>query len=140
MGWHDSHIHVFAITLDDETNRSELLLDIDYIFQWNKPVVPEIYYSFFLAPSTLVFHNLFDLTVDLKSSRIVGVDLEIADLNLEESKEKADSKLWKIETQQGDMKFEATGFTQYVRQYPKHVRGQRLSLTERGGISFDKKK
>jgi hypothetical protein len=139
MGWHDSRIHGFAITTDDENFQSELLLDIDYIFQWINPVPPDVYFTFFVAPCTLVFHNISDLTVDIETGRIVGVELEIADLHLVEKREQTDIIYWNIETQQDDIKFEASGYTQYVRQNPKLVRGQKLSLDERNGIRFDKK-
>ncbi len=138
MGWHDSLIYGLAFLTENEESQSDMLFDIDYIFEWINPVPPAKHFTFQVAPCTLIFKNISDLTIDIETGRLWQIELEIADLN-REIKENPDTTQWTIETQRGDIKFEATGFTQFVRQHPKHITGQQLGITERGGISFDKK-
>ena len=45
---------------------------------------------------------------------------------------------WTIETQEGTITFKSVGFKQYVRTSPKLMVIQKISLADRGGISFDK--
>jgi hypothetical protein len=53
MNWHDAHVHAFAAS--PETY--EFLLDIDYVVQWEKPDPDQGYFTFWVAPATLVFHH-----------------------------------------------------------------------------------
>ena len=53
MGWHDVRIH--AIAFDSE--KFELLMDIDYMFAWADPAPGEKHYTFWMAPCTLVFSS-----------------------------------------------------------------------------------
>ena len=41
MGWHDSPIYGLSFQSEPSTHSSELILDIDYIFQWISPPDPE---------------------------------------------------------------------------------------------------
>ena len=41
MGWHDCKIHGFAFYSDDY----ELVLDMDYLFEWLNPVKPETHFD-----------------------------------------------------------------------------------------------
>lgn len=133
MVWHDNPIH--ALTFNDNF---ELLLDIDYIFEW---VLKEDKYSFWISPCTWVFENVYNLTFDIgpaspgltvdtvmkenpqrpKNSEYINRDLEFD---------------WKIELQEGTISFKSIGFKQYVRQSPILLRSQKLSHEERNGISF----
>ena len=61
MGWHDSRI--YALAFSPET--FELLLDIDYIFQWINPEPGETFYKFWVAPATLIFENVSDVDFDI---------------------------------------------------------------------------
>ena len=133
MGWHDSIINGIVFLTENEDEQSEMLLDIDYIFQWINPIPPSKYFTFQVAPCTLVFKDVSDLTIDIETGQLWQIELEIEGLY------RTDDSHWTLATQQGDIKFEATGFTQYVRQYPKHISGQQLTLAERGGVSFEKK-
>jgi hypothetical protein len=41
------------------------VLDIDYIVRWVDPAPDEPHYSFWIVPATLVFEDVFGLSVDL---------------------------------------------------------------------------
>jgi hypothetical protein len=63
MGWHDVHVHAVAF----RPQIFELWLDMDYIFRWVDPHDGETHYSFWVAPATLVFENVYDLKFDIES-------------------------------------------------------------------------
>lgn len=133
MNWHDNPIH--AMTFSDNF---ELQLDIDYIFEW---VLKGKKYIFWISPCTLVFENVYDLTFDIgpatpgltidyvtkenpqrpKNSEYINRDIEFD---------------WTIEMQEGTILFKSVGFKQFVRQPPRLLRTQKLTLEERGGLSF----
>lgn len=141
MGWHDAMIYAFSLQVNPDTGLGELLLDIDYIFQWIKPVPPAEHFTFFVAPCTLVFKEATNLVIDIETGRLASLELEIADLNLLETltfEHGYKTLRWNLETQRGDVNFEAVGFEQFVRMNPKHIQRQQLTLEERGGISFAK--
>ena len=142
MGWHDSIIYGLSLISDFETKESELMLDIDYIFQWNDPESPNTHYTFWVAPCTLVFKNVFNIQLEVDTGLLVGAEMEIADITLLGEVNKGEgfpnATKWQIELQNGDFIFEADGFEQYVRRLPIYSKGQQLSLIERGGISFEK--
>lgn len=136
MGWHDAMIYAFAFVTANPEGQTDLFIDIDYIFEWIQPTPPAVNYKFHVAPCTLVFHNISDLVIDIGTGRLWQIDLEIDNLYFEVENERT---YWVIETHRGEIRFEATAYTQYVRQYPKYTGGsQQLTLTERGGISFAK--
>ncbi|MEC0226441.1 hypothetical protein [Paenibacillus alba] len=60
MNWHDCK--VYGIGFDDD--KYKLVFDIDYILDWVKPEKDNIYFKFWVAPSTLVFENVYDLNID----------------------------------------------------------------------------
>ena len=63
MSWHDVHVHGFRLDEFDENNGSaDLVLDIDYILQWNKS---EGTFEFTVCPASLRFHEVFGLKVAL---------------------------------------------------------------------------
>jgi len=137
MGWHDAK--VYAVAFMDES--FEFVLDIDYVLEWIHPKEGESNFKFWVAPSTLVFRNVWDLNIDLEGR----VDLEILDLhrgnlhkpkNAEHIKEFAEYD-WRIETDSGEIAFKSAGYKQYFRKPPALLDRQRIGLKERGGISFD---
>lgn len=140
MGWHDSWIHGFAILNNEEEGwKNELLLDIDYIFRWNQPEPPSSYFTFWISPCTLAFHNFYDLVLNADFG---AESLEVADLRLNEKLTNQYNGLtyysWEIELQGGLLSLKSEGFKQIVRKVPIHSQGQRLNIVERGGISFEK--
>ncbi|WP_215234225.1 hypothetical protein [Dyadobacter linearis] len=130
MGWHDCKI--YSILSDDSNFR--LILDIDYIFEWITDSESE-YYKFLISPSTLVFHNVWDVKIDLETDG----EIEISDLhreNPQRARNEAyiDKKMewdWLIETQSGTISFKSTGFDQYSRETPVLSESQNLGLVSR---------
>ncbi|WAC11455.1 hypothetical protein [Dyadobacter pollutisoli] len=130
MGWHDCKI--YSILSDDSNFR--LILDIDYIFEWITDSTSE-YYKFLLSPSTLVFHNVWDLKIDLETDG----EIEISDIHREnprkpKNEEYIDKKTewdWLIETQSGIISFRSVGFDQYSRDTPVLSEFQSLGLSSR---------
>ncbi|HMJ69737.1 MAG TPA: hypothetical protein VK508_12625 [Cyclobacteriaceae bacterium] len=110
MGWHDAT--VYGMKLD-----GDLVLDLDYIFQWNQPEVEGFYFTFWVAPCTLIFHSATDLSFEL--TQPIGGDrwIEIDDIDLAEHEGR---KKWTIITQQGDISFYAKSFKQLVRRRPTY--------------------
>jgi hypothetical protein len=142
MGWHDCNIYGFSIEKGEDNWTADLLLDIDYIFKWINPVPPKQTFTFWIAPCTLIFKEVFDLRMDFATDGGCLDLLEIADLYLTSKTEQEKNKYifeWTIELQQGQIKLKSYGFEQIVRQEPIHIGQQVLTLEERGGISFSRK-
>ena len=95
MGWHDCNIYKIRLTNDLE-------LDIDYILQWNKPDLEGLPFTFWVAPATLIFKSVQNLTFDF------GIGFEDA-FEIEDI-EKEDENRWTIITRQGDIQFNSKGF------------------------------
>ena len=140
MGWHDSRIHGLSFDSNSENFKSDLLFDIDYIFNWVNPKEGEKYFTFWISPCTLVFHDVLRLKMDLDSEDYLSTELEISEIKLVQKETNSKHKLFnaEIETNFGNIVFETSGFEQFVRVSPKHIQGQWFDLKERGGISFDK--
>jgi hypothetical protein len=139
MGWHDSNIYGLTIQKSEDSWTADLLLDIDYIFNWVHPVPPAQSFTFWVAPCTLVFKECFDLKIDVATNLGCLDLLEIADLHLKSKTEQENNRFvyeWEIELQQGSINLTSCGLEMIVRQQPLHVEGQVLSLEERGGINF----
>jgi hypothetical protein len=133
MSFHDVHIRAFGA----EPDTYELLLDLDYLFQWVPPAEGETYFRFWVAPVTLAFENAHDVRIDVRSSQ---GDLEIATLRREEATPTPNDAMlerrYVLECREGDLSVVATGFTMYVRRPPVLVGQQSLTLEQRGGVSF----
>lgn len=78
MGWHDATIHGLCVQpgAPDGSLPPRLLLDIDYIVRWVHPVAPQTHFSFWTAPSTLVFDDVWDFEGDL-GFKGMGLSLQI---------------------------------------------------------------
>jgi hypothetical protein len=141
MGWHDAVVH--ALGFQHEDDAAHLLLDLDYIFRWIDPQPPSEYYSFLIAPATLVFEDVWDLEGDLTAENAgERTQLVIADLRRGEPEDAKQASLglrrWTIDGHNFELTFLASGYRQHIRQKPIHVvDAQRLTTTQRGGISFD---
>jgi uncharacterized protein (UPF0305 family) len=133
MGWHDATLWS-TVAIDDAF---EYLFDLDYIFQWVDPEPGEKYFSFWVAPVTMVFHNVHHVRLDIDS--LLGT-IEVADLHRNQTEPTQNEKLaewtYRVVCQEGEISLVSTGYTMYVRKQPIHQRGQRLDLDQRGGISF----
>ncbi len=136
MVWHDCRIH--AISFGDDF---KLLFDIDYIFKW---IQTGETYKFWIAPCTLAFENVHDISVDLEVS---NSEIYIDDIMRSNPRQPQNANYikretefdWMIETQQGSISFKSIGYKQFVRQIPELTHSQYLIDDNRGGISFDQK-
>jgi len=129
-------IHGFGFSDDDY----EFYLDIDYLNLWIKDEHTENI-LFEIAPSTIVFKNVWDLNVDLNYN--LGIIVE--EISRENPCKPKNAKYiegieydWNIETITGNISFKSIGFDQYLRKYYPFSYKSSLTLEERGGISFSK--
>ncbi|HEX8430100.1 MAG TPA: hypothetical protein VF625_02390 [Longimicrobium sp.] len=136
MGWHDVPIHATAYL----SELDEIAFDIDYILKWVNPAAGETFYSFWIAPATLVFENVTDLRIDLE---FFGNNITIQHLSRADMQPTRQgfigpdaAWLWTLNCLEGAIQFRATGFRQTIRRVPQHHGGQRLDLADRGGITF----
>jgi len=135
MGWHDGTVWSTSANSDD----FEYLLDLDYIFKWVDPKENETYFKFWVSPVTMVFENAHDVVIDIESPQ---GNIEIAELFMEDPRLSPNGKFtqhtYRFECQEGVISLVATGFKMYVRQKPRLIQAQSLSLNERKGINFGK--
>ncbi|NUS29966.1 MAG: hypothetical protein HOV70_19440 [Streptomyces sp.] len=138
MGWHDVTIHGLFVERTDAV-LPRLLFDLDYVVRWVHPTPPETHFSFWVAPATLVFEDVWDLEGNLDFSGLF-LDLEIDALHRLPPKDDrpawSEVPLWHIEGHAFDLRFRADGFRQFIRQPPRHARRLVLGHAERGGPSF----
>jgi hypothetical protein len=137
MGWHDVHIHALAFSND----RHELLMDIDYMFARVSPEPPDPYFTFWIAPCTLVFSGAHSFVANIEH----GFGLEIFNVSREEpdapvtsvSDVRHQEWRWLFDCQEGQISFMASGYQQITRAKP--IRGsQIISWDDRRGISFER--
>jgi len=140
MNWHDNVIHGFSILAKDQ--EYELLLDIDYIFDWIQPVPPDNYYSFVVAPATLSFADVWDIQTDIATRKSVLESLRILDIQRLNQRIFEHSNFttweWIITLVQGTIKFTSSGYSQYIRRKPMPYETHILEDDQRGPISFSK--
>jgi len=136
VGWHDARIYALAFL--EET--FEFALDIDYIFEWVKPVPPAERFTFWVSPCTLVFKNVSELEIDLAPYG----ELTIDDISRGESVVPRNAEAigktvewrWNVASAGGTISMRAAGYKQHVRMAPRHLDCQFIPLSERGRISF----
>lgn len=134
MSWHDCHIHSFSFN-----DNYELLLDIDYLFEWVQPKKGSRYYKFWIAPCTVIFENVYNIEFELEDKQPIIDYIEKANPQRPKNAEYIGKEFeyeWDIVMINGEMTFKAVGFKQYVRQPPILLGAQRLDLDARGGVSF----
>ncbi|MEV7596978.1 hypothetical protein AB0O91_06265 [Kitasatospora sp. NPDC089797] len=134
MGWHDATVH--ALFLQPGEMASRLLLDLDYPVRWVPPVRRRDPFTFWVAPATLVFEEVWDLegSLDFKG---LAPELELDGIHrLAPPDGRAEYPLWHLEGHAFELKFRASGFRQYFRQAPRHVAGPMLEYADRGGCAF----
>ena len=146
MGWHDCTIYAMAFKENDISHElyNQLIFDIDYIFEWVNPSANENFFTFWVAPCTLIFKNVWEVKTELE---LPGKDraefnLEISDLKWTNrtAPKNSDYQNWVIETHyNGKIEFASKGYVQIVRKLPMHKRGQQLNFEQRNGICFDLK-
>lgn len=135
MSWHDATVHGLSVQPTDDVP-PRLLLDLDYLVQWVHPVPPETYFSFWVAPATLVFDEVWDLTGDLDFTGWIP-DLTLDGIHrLPPDDGREDLPLWHIEGHAFELRFRAAGYRQYFRQAPALESRQTLPHAVRGGCVF----
>jgi hypothetical protein len=137
MGWHDSPIYGMTFQSDALALSNKLLFDLDYILQWIDPVPPEEHFSFWIAPATLIFKEVINLSLEINNEPPNIFDFEILDIHrLEEFTYPNGSPYWKwhIELANGNIYFKSNGYEQIFRQPPTLTKRQ--EFPDRGGISF----
>ena len=139
MGWHDNRIHAIQFWNDDKEWKHQIILDIDYIFAWVKIPLDNIYYSFWISPSTLIFEDVFDLKIEINQDTNRVEPLEIIEIKIEEKYKDKENKWafkWEIELQEGFIKFISKGYKQFTRQAPKYSKSMYFEMEERNGINL----
>ncbi len=136
MGWHDCVIHAFAF----QPERYELLIDLDYIFEWIQPKPDETHYQFWIAPATLRFENAYDISFDLETCG----GLSLSSLKRDNPRRPRNADYigheeeweWTLDTNEGQITLQSVGYKQFIRARPRLMPAQSLDLGERGGFSF----
>jgi len=138
MGWHDVVVHALAF----DTERYELLLDIDYLFAWVDPALPSEYFSFWLAPATMVFRDVWELKIEYEASlgfQLQGITRSEPRFRPHPHAEgRKEERRWTLDSNEGQISFWATGYSLFTRKIPTQHPQQSFSLSERGGISFER--
>lgn len=136
MGWHDATVR--AVAFLPETY--EFALDIDYVFKWISPQEDEKFFSFLVAPATLIFENVNDLMIDIEPFD----DVQLQDIQRRDARKPKNVTyihreiewLWVIDSNVGEITLWSAGYRQYIRQKPSRTKEQKLPLDIRGGFSF----
>jgi hypothetical protein len=139
MGWHDAPIYGMAFFSDSLTVSNELVFDLDYILQWINPVPPNRHFSFWIAPSTLVFKNIGDLNIQMDPWPPNTFDFEVLDiyrLEVFQSTNSEPSWKWHIELGNGNIYFTATGYEQIIKNVP--LLSQHQAYPDRGASNFSR--
>ena len=136
MAWHDARVWALGFVAEEY----EFVLDLDYILEWVDPAPGEEHYRFWVAPATLVFENVTDLSFELEPYTDVSLDRITRGTpgrprNAEYIGKDTDW-LWDLDFHVGGIQFRSAGFKQYLRAPATLQRAQYLPLTERGGLSF----
>ena len=134
MKWKECKIFGIAFQPEDD----ELILDLDYVFQWLGPKVVDEKYIFspIRSPATMVFENVNEF--EMKFEYFGTTIEEICRTRIQPTSDVPSLKdfEWQINGYNGEMKIVATGFKKYVRA-PDIENGYK-TLNERGGICFDR--
>jgi len=85
MGWHDNRIHAMHFLSDEKAWKNQIIFDIDYILAWVKVPKDNIYYSFWISPSTLIFDDAFDLKMDINQNTNRMEPLEIIQVQMQKN-------------------------------------------------------
>ena len=139
IDWHDHTL--WSIAFFDQTY--EFAMDIDYILKWVAPENGEDQlYRFWVAPATLVFRNVYDLSIDLEPfAKLYIESMERSEPGVPKNAEYigvTQDWCWEVELSGGTISLRSTGFDLYVRRPPELSYHRFLSLEDRGGISFNR--
>lgn len=134
MNWHDAAVH--AIALESVPPRpGRLLVDLDYIVERVPAGAPATAPGFRVCPATLVFTGARDLAADINRP---GSSFELSlDAIRRSGPDEDGAFVWNLVGHLFSIGLRATGFIQYPRRAPIRTSRPRLSVDERGGLSFD---
>jgi len=132
MSWHDNHVHALRI-VEVSDGAGDLILDVDHIVEWIKNGTG---FNFRIVPATLTFHDVMFLRMSLDYATPTAAFGPFMINGIERRNEQRArhlAQLWKIDISwpQGEIAFEACGFTQRARSGPVLSQRQRLSADER---------
>ena len=140
LNWHDVIVHAFSIIPREYDY--ELMLDIDYIFEWINPAPLAKHFSFVIAPATLSFPGAWDIKTDIATRKDILEPISILDIQRKNPRETNTANVfnwdWSIILEQGSIKFNGYGFKQYVRKEPLVLDSNVLEEEHRGVTSFSK--
>lgn len=133
MSWHDNHVHGIQL-LNGEYGAGEIHLDLDHILEWRKSETGEI--QFIIAPATLIFHEITDfrISIDYKTAGAAMGAFSIDGITRRsEDRERYTATIWTIPVNfpDGEIEFEAAGFSQSLRSAPITCGKQWLTSHER---------
>jgi hypothetical protein len=135
MSWHDCAVHAVAVEPAPPCP-GRLLVDLDYIVEWVCPTPPATAYGFRTCPATLVFDDAWDLAGEID---LQGFSFEMSLDAVERSGPDQHGAFgWTLVGHGFSLTLRASGFTLYLRGRPILSPHQRLSIDQRGGLSFDR--
>lgn len=128
MGFHDVCIHTMAFA------GGSLLLDVDFIAKWVYPEPPEKYFSFYIAPASLVFNGVFcieistganscEISIDGITREDAGTDVRVAGTDCRFR--------YTLDCQEVEISFFARGFELTLREVPVAVTSLELDPLRR---------
>lgn len=126
MSWNDCMIYKMRVSGD-------LVLDIDYILQWNQPDVEGLPFTFWIAPATLVFKHVQNLILEIDTTFTEAYEIEDIEKRVTET-----GITWTIITQRGYIEFTSEGYEQFIRQEPFFQFGQLIPYIDRHGVSLER--
>lgn len=129
--FHDCRI--FAMTPEGD----DLVMDIDYMFEWIEPEEGETGFTHPISPCTLHFKNVEDMGMFFEGT-YPDVSFIMQDCYEEENAFSPEQHTYKIECLGGNFILRCDGFEMIVRKQPMFVKNQCLSMDQRGGINFSK--
>ncbi|MEE8107213.1 MAG: hypothetical protein V3T86_16885, partial [Planctomycetota bacterium] len=137
LSWHDCSIHGISFRTGDPAAgdwTSELVLDLDFI---TDSVRGGSGTQFMLAPTTLVFHDVIDVKINLDLGNQVLHPVSIDKIEREPDKG-GQHYLWRVKLNwptDGEITFGATRFTQTIRAKPIVCEQQYLRTVDRAALS-----
>ncbi|MFT3701666.1 MAG: hypothetical protein QM802_04825 [Agriterribacter sp.] len=123
MSWHDNYVYSLSFPSDD----LRMSFEIDYIFEWELNPISNLY-QYWISHCWLTFLNVLNLKVDLDYKKSTGLAiLEIRRVSSRPSENKK-MVIWTfvIETDKGNISFDATGFIQKIDKKPILSQSQKL--------------
>jgi hypothetical protein len=118
IGWHDNLIDLVIFPTDDLV----LKFKINHILEWIRPNSKDgVFFKFVVALAEIEFYNILNLTfrLDFEDRTAILID-EIVRENKRLSPNKKTYRWnYRIITDQGDITFDSTGFTQTLISNPK---------------------